>query len=74
MSDLKTIIEQAWEQRDGITPTQVSNEVKSAIIQSLSLLDSGAARVAEKSVVNGLCISGLKKQCCCLSVFVITSQ
>lgn len=48
MSDLKTIIEQAWEQRDGITPTQVSDEVKDAIIQSLSLLDSGAARVAEK--------------------------
>ncbi|MBQ4848987.1 2,3,4,5-tetrahydropyridine-2,6-dicarboxylate N-succinyltransferase [Pseudoalteromonas sp. MMG012] len=48
MSDLKSIIEQAWEQRDGISPSQVSEEVHNAIIQSLGLLDSGAARVAEK--------------------------
>ncbi|MBQ4861003.1 2,3,4,5-tetrahydropyridine-2,6-dicarboxylate N-succinyltransferase [Pseudoalteromonas sp. MMG013] len=48
MSDLKSIIEQAWEQRDGISPSQVSEEVYNAIIQSLGLLDSGAARVAEK--------------------------
>ncbi|CAM4107814.1 2,3,4,5-tetrahydropyridine-2,6-dicarboxylate N-succinyltransferase [Pseudoalteromonas byunsanensis] len=48
MSDLKLIIEQAWEQRDSITPTQVSEPVKSAITQVLELLDSGAARVAEK--------------------------
>ncbi|MCF6434557.1 MULTISPECIES: 2,3,4,5-tetrahydropyridine-2,6-dicarboxylate N-succinyltransferase [Pseudoalteromonas] len=48
MSDLKLIIEQAWEQRDSITPTQVSEPVKSAITQALALLDSGSARVAEK--------------------------
>ncbi|WP_105168898.1 2,3,4,5-tetrahydropyridine-2,6-dicarboxylate N-succinyltransferase [Pseudoalteromonas sp. T1lg23B] len=48
MSDLKLIIEQAWEQRDNITPTQVSEPVRNAITQVLDLLDSGAARVAEK--------------------------
>ncbi|WP_440055728.1 2,3,4,5-tetrahydropyridine-2,6-dicarboxylate N-succinyltransferase [Pseudoalteromonas sp. T1lg65] len=48
MSDLKTIIENAWENRDGISPSSVSDEVKGAIVQALHLLDTGAARVAEK--------------------------
>lgn len=48
MSDLKTIIENAWDNRDGITPNTVSTEVASAVNQVLALLDSGAARVAEK--------------------------
>jgi 2,3,4,5-tetrahydropyridine-2,6-dicarboxylate N-succinyltransferase len=48
MSDLKLIIEQAWEDRNNITPTQVSKEIHLAITQALQLLDSGAARVAEK--------------------------
>lgn len=48
MSDLKTIIENAWDNRDGITPATVSTEVASAVNQVLSLLDSGTARVAEK--------------------------
>ncbi|MFC3033910.1 2,3,4,5-tetrahydropyridine-2,6-dicarboxylate N-succinyltransferase [Pseudoalteromonas fenneropenaei] len=48
MADLKTIIEQAWEDRASITPATVSKEVFAAITQALSLLDSGAARVAEK--------------------------
>ena len=48
MSDLKTMIENAWENRDSISPSTVSREVKQAIIDALELLDSGAARVAEK--------------------------
>ncbi|WP_404339232.1 2,3,4,5-tetrahydropyridine-2,6-dicarboxylate N-succinyltransferase [Pseudoalteromonas mariniglutinosa] len=48
MSDLKTIIENAWDNRDSISPSTVSNDVKQAIIDALELLDSGAARVAEK--------------------------
>ena len=48
MSDLKTTIETAWENRDNITPTAVSDEVKQAIVNALEMLDSGAARVAEK--------------------------
>ncbi|ALS33587.1 2,3,4,5-tetrahydropyridine-2-carboxylate N-succinyltransferase [Pseudoalteromonas translucida KMM 520] len=48
MSDLKTMIENAWDNRDSISPSTVSVEVKQAIIDALDLLDSGAARVAEK--------------------------
>ena len=48
MSDLKTTIENAWDNRDRISPSTVSVEVKQAIIDALDLLDSGAARVAEK--------------------------
>ncbi len=48
MSDLKTMIENAWDNRDSISPSTVSSEVKQAIIDALELLDSGAARVAEK--------------------------
>ena len=48
MSDLKTMIENAWDNRDSISPSTVSSDVKQAIIDALELLDSGAARVAEK--------------------------
>jgi 2,3,4,5-tetrahydropyridine-2-carboxylate N-succinyltransferase len=48
MSDLKTMIENAWDNRDSISPSSVSSDVKQAIIDALELLDSGAARVAEK--------------------------
>lgn len=48
MSDLKTMIENAWDNRDSISPSTVSSDVKQAIIDALDLLDSGAARVAEK--------------------------
>ncbi|CAM3960143.1 MULTISPECIES: 2,3,4,5-tetrahydropyridine-2,6-dicarboxylate N-succinyltransferase [Pseudoalteromonas] len=48
MSDLKTTIENAWDNRDSISPSTVSSDVKQAIIDVLELLDSGAARVAEK--------------------------
>ncbi|MBS3798650.1 MULTISPECIES: 2,3,4,5-tetrahydropyridine-2,6-dicarboxylate N-succinyltransferase [unclassified Pseudoalteromonas] len=48
MADLKTIIEQAWDNRDAISPNTVSSEVKDAIIAVLERLDKGEARVAEK--------------------------
>ena len=48
MSDLKTMIENAWDNRDSISPATVSSDAKQAIIDALELLDSGAARVAEK--------------------------
>ncbi|EWH11322.1 2,3,4,5-tetrahydropyridine-2,6-carboxylate N-succinyltransferase [Catenovulum agarivorans DS-2] len=48
MSDLKSIIESAFEQRADITPATVSAEVKSAVEEAVALLDSGKARVAEK--------------------------
>lgn len=48
MEQLKLTIEQAWENRDNISPASVSDEVFNAINEPLALLDSGKARVAEK--------------------------
>ncbi|WP_372770709.1 2,3,4,5-tetrahydropyridine-2,6-dicarboxylate N-succinyltransferase [Pseudoalteromonas sp.] len=48
MEHLKLTIEQAWENRDNISPSSVTDDVFNAINESLALLDSGKARVAEK--------------------------
>ncbi|KMT65450.1 2,3,4,5-tetrahydropyridine-2,6-dicarboxylate N-succinyltransferase [Catenovulum maritimum] len=48
MSDIKNIIETAFETRAEITPANVTAEVKSAVEEAVALLDSGKARVAEK--------------------------
>ncbi len=47
-ANLQRIIESAFEQRAEITPKNVSAEVKDAIKESISLLDSGKMRVAEQ--------------------------
>ena len=46
-STLESIISEAWENRENITPTSVPDEVKDAIRESIELLDMGQARVAE---------------------------
>lgn len=51
MTQLQSIIETAFEQRADITPANASPEVRAAVNEVISLLDSGAARVAEK--ING---------------------
>ena len=51
MSNIQDIIEGAFEDRANISPSNVSNEVKVAVIDAIGQLDSGKARVAEK--VNG---------------------
>ncbi|MEE2001698.1 2,3,4,5-tetrahydropyridine-2,6-dicarboxylate N-succinyltransferase [Alkalimonas sp. MEB108] len=61
MADLKTIIEQAFEQRDSITPSTVSAEHRTAIEAALELLDSGKARVAEKLAGEWVVHQWLKK-------------
>ncbi len=48
MSDLQSIIEQAFEKRADITPRNVDTRVKEAVLECIDLLDSGKARVAEK--------------------------
>lgn len=48
MTDLENIINAAFEQRADITPANVSQEVRGAVQECISLLDSGKARVAEK--------------------------
>jgi 2,3,4,5-tetrahydropyridine-2-carboxylate N-succinyltransferase len=51
MSELQTIIEQAFEDRANITPSTVTAEVKQAILSALDALNDGSARVAE--YING---------------------
>ena len=51
MSELQTIIEQAFEDRANITPSTVSAEIKQAILSALDALNDGSARVAE--YING---------------------
>jgi 2,3,4,5-tetrahydropyridine-2,6-dicarboxylate N-succinyltransferase len=44
---LRAVIEAAWEQRAALTPESVTRELDAALEESLTLLDSGRARVAE---------------------------
>ena len=61
MSDLKSIIEAAFEQRASITPATVTAEVKAAVTAAIELLDSGKARVAEKVAGEWVTHQWLKK-------------
>jgi len=47
MSDLESIINDAWEKRADISPASASTEVGEAVEQAIAQLDSGDARVAE---------------------------
>lgn len=48
MSELQSIIEEAFERRAEITPRNVEASLKESIAQVLAMLDSGKLRVAEK--------------------------
>ena len=48
MSELQATIEEAFERRADITPRSVETHVKEATLESIRMLDSGEARVAEK--------------------------
>jgi 2,3,4,5-tetrahydropyridine-2,6-dicarboxylate N-succinyltransferase len=61
LSDLKSIIEAAFEQRASITPATVTAEVKAAVTAAIELLDSGKARVAEKVAGEWVTHQWLKK-------------
>lgn len=47
MSELESVINDAWENRADISPAQASGEIGQAVEQAIALLDSGKARVAE---------------------------
>lgn len=51
MPNLQALIESAFEDRAALTPQNASKEIKTAVQEVMSLLDSGKARVAEK--ING---------------------
>jgi 2,3,4,5-tetrahydropyridine-2-carboxylate N-succinyltransferase len=48
MSDLQSTIDAAWEARDGVN-ARTAGAVREAVEAALELLDSGKARVAEKT-------------------------
>ncbi|RYU63234.1 2,3,4,5-tetrahydropyridine-2,6-dicarboxylate N-succinyltransferase [Methylolobus aquaticus] len=58
---LETIIEKAFEQRSEITPATASPELREAVGESLQLLDSGRARVAEPTPAGWVVHQWLKK-------------
>ncbi len=51
MSDIKNIIEEAFERRAEITPANADSKVRDAVNEAIRLLDSGEARVAEQKGV-----------------------
>ncbi|WP_026375691.1 2,3,4,5-tetrahydropyridine-2,6-dicarboxylate N-succinyltransferase [Aestuariibacter salexigens] len=61
MSELKNIIENAFEQRADITASSVDPVIKSAVIDAIELLNSGQARVAEKIAGEWVVHQWLKK-------------
>ncbi len=48
MSDIQSVINEAFERRANITPRNVEALVKDAVHEAINLLDTGKARVAEK--------------------------
>ncbi|WDE10442.1 2,3,4,5-tetrahydropyridine-2,6-dicarboxylate N-succinyltransferase [Thalassomonas haliotis] len=61
MNATQKIIEQAFENRANITPKTVSDEVKQAVLDTLALLNTGQARVAEKIAGEWVVHQWLKK-------------
>lgn len=61
MSNLENIINDAFENRSEISPATVSAEIRAAVEQAINLLDSGKARVAEKTGAEWMVNQWLKK-------------
>ncbi|BFT31203.1 2,3,4,5-tetrahydropyridine-2,6-dicarboxylate N-succinyltransferase [Alteromonas sp. D210916BOD_24] len=61
MNELKAIIEDAFENRDSISPASAPEEVRNAVAQAIDLLNSGNARVAEKIAGEWVVHQWLKK-------------
>lgn len=59
-ANLETIIDQAWEARESLNP-ETTGEVREAVEEALALLDSGQARVAEKTNQGWVTHQWLKK-------------
>ena len=61
MNELKSIIEDAFENRDAISPNEAPDDVRHAVAEAISLLNSGEARVAEKIAGEWVVHQWLKK-------------
>lgn len=64
-ADLQPVVEAAWDNRDTISPA-TTGEYKEAVEEALNALDSGAARVAEKTA-NGWKVNQWLKKAVLLS-------
>ncbi|MBO6825089.1 MAG: 2,3,4,5-tetrahydropyridine-2,6-dicarboxylate N-succinyltransferase [Sneathiella sp.] len=60
LTELQPVIEKAWDDRDNIS-TATTGEVREAVQEALNALDSGAARVAEKTDGDWVVNQWLKK-------------
>ncbi len=67
MSDIQTIIEQAFEQRAEIGPDNAPGDLRDAVTRALALLDSGEARVAERRGVGDWSVNEWLKKAVLLS-------
>ncbi|MDG2003230.1 MAG: 2,3,4,5-tetrahydropyridine-2,6-dicarboxylate N-succinyltransferase [Novosphingobium sp.] len=65
MSDLESVIEAAWEARDGVTPA--STDIRVIVDEALELLDSGKGRVAEPDGEGGWKVNQWLKKAVLLS-------
>ena len=61
MSEIKNIIESAFENRASITPSTVDAETKNAVLEAIGQLNAGTARVAEKVAGEWVVHQWLKK-------------
>ncbi|NMH59717.1 2,3,4,5-tetrahydropyridine-2,6-dicarboxylate N-succinyltransferase [Alteromonas ponticola] len=61
MTEIKNIIEDAFEARESISPSKASTEVKAAVSEAIRMLNSGEARVAEKIAGEWVVHQWLKK-------------
>jgi 2,3,4,5-tetrahydropyridine-2-carboxylate N-succinyltransferase len=61
MSDIQSIIEDAFEKRADITPANADADVRNAVNEALAMLDNGSARVAEKQGGDWVVNQWLKK-------------
>jgi len=74
MNDIKTVIEEAFENRAEITPRSVDTHVKEAVEEAIHLLDSGKARVAERRGVGDWEVNQWLKKAVLLSFRINDNQ
>jgi len=61
MKELRTVIEQAWENRSEIAPRKAGAALKRAVAQTIAGLDEGRLRVAEKTAGEWITHQWIKK-------------
>jgi 2,3,4,5-tetrahydropyridine-2-carboxylate N-succinyltransferase len=66
-TELEGVINVAWENRDEIN-SSTQGEIRKAVEQTLSAMDSGDCALPKRPMANGLSISGPKRRFCCRSV------